>query len=77
MQKPKVEVIPYLCGRKLHVAVYVCGEEVFEGEQDLAILFKHFSEVVNPMNAEHEAEAYALLDELEAGIDTINNVLGD
>lgn len=77
MPSPKVAVIPYIVGETLHVAVEVDGVEVFEGEQPLALLFKHLSECIDPNRADHEAEAYATIFCLEDGVRTINNILGE
>lgn len=77
MKTPKIAVVPYLCGDKLMVSVEINGKEVYEAQQDLSFLFKHFSEVINPNDQSHEDEAYALIAALEEGIQNINDVLGD
>jgi hypothetical protein len=72
----KVDLYPYLYGSRLMVPVSFNGEEQFEGEVPLKLLFKHFIECAETFGVtESEDELYDLLYALEDGIDMINELL--
>jgi hypothetical protein len=75
MHQPKVEVVPFLMGNLLHIAVTVDGVE-FNFESHLPTIFKITAECLDPYNQEHENEGYSLIFAMEEGIRAINDRLG-
>lgn len=74
-QKLNVTVVPYLIGDMLNISVNINGIEVSEHEQKLSTLFTHFAECVDPYRQDDEDETYLLIEALEDGLYTLNDVL--